>query len=84
MDYTEALEETPAFTLFKLFIRQFLYVSTFLLGLLGTRLTEEQVDSNYISCKSFAIPSCIIVIELTRPQLGIIEKEIHVILRERV
>lgn len=27
MDYAQALEETPAFTLFKLFVRQFLYVA---------------------------------------------------------
>ena len=26
MDYTEVLDETPAFTLFKLVVRQFLYV----------------------------------------------------------
>lgn len=26
MDYVQALEDTPAYTLFKLFVRQFLYV----------------------------------------------------------
>lgn len=29
MDYVELIEETPAFTLFKLSIRQFLYVLIF-------------------------------------------------------
>jgi hypothetical protein len=29
MDYVQALEETPAFTLFKLFVRQFLYVACY-------------------------------------------------------
>jgi hypothetical protein len=48
LDYVQALEDTPMYTLFKLFVRQFLYV--FFINHRWDRLNSSIVAFNYICC----------------------------------